>query len=87
MKHYNLSVLGITETHWTQSGQKRIDSGEMLIYSGYEEEKASHTQGVALMLSEEARKALTRLKSHGPRIIKAIIFNTNVKTVNSIVWS
>ncbi|VDO70349.1 unnamed protein product [Schistosoma margrebowiei] len=40
---------------WTTKAK----SGEMLLYSGHEEEIARHTQGVALTLSNEARIALT----------------------------
>ncbi|VDO68935.1 unnamed protein product [Schistosoma margrebowiei] len=58
MRRYNLAVLGISETHWTQAGQKRLATGEMLVYSGHEEDNAPHTQGVALMLSKVARNAL-----------------------------
>ncbi|VDP40371.1 unnamed protein product [Schistosoma curassoni] len=66
-----LAVLGISETHWTQSGQQRLNTGEMLLYSGHEEENAPHTQGVALNLSKVARNTLVRWESHGSRIIKA----------------
>ncbi|VDP46372.1 unnamed protein product [Schistosoma margrebowiei] len=55
MRRYNLEVLGVNETHWTQVGQQRLTSGKLLLYSGHEEENAPHTQG----------------ESHGPRIIKA----------------
>ena len=41
---YNLTVLGISETHRTQAGNKRLDLGELLLYSGHEEENVSHTQ-------------------------------------------
>ncbi|VDO95072.1 unnamed protein product [Schistosoma margrebowiei] len=58
MRRYNLEVLGISETHWTQVGQQRLTSGELLLYSGHEEENAPHTQGVALMLSKQAQNAL-----------------------------
>lgn len=71
MKNYNLTLLGVSETRWTQSGQKRLASGEMLLYSGHEEENAPHTQGVALMLSKEAQRALIGWEAHGPRIISA----------------
>ncbi|VDO88320.1 unnamed protein product [Schistosoma margrebowiei] len=71
MRRYNLAVLGISETHWTQAGQKRLATGEMLLYSGHEEDNAPHTQGVALMLSKAARNALVGWESHGSRIIKA----------------
>ncbi|VDP49443.1 unnamed protein product [Schistosoma margrebowiei] len=71
MRRYNLEVLGISETHWTQVGQQRLTSGELLLYSGHEEENVPHTQGVALMLSKQAQNALIGWESHGPRIIKA----------------
>ncbi|VDP73634.1 unnamed protein product [Schistosoma curassoni] len=71
MKRYNLEVLGIKETHWTQVGQQRLTSRELLLYSGHEEESASYTQGVALMLSKRAQNALIEWESHRPRIIKA----------------
>ncbi|VDO60106.1 unnamed protein product [Schistosoma margrebowiei] len=70
MRRYNLEVLGISETHWTQVRQQRLTSGELLSYSGHEEENAPHTQGVALMLSKQAQNALIGWESHGPRIIK-----------------
>ncbi|VDO58782.1 unnamed protein product [Schistosoma margrebowiei] len=58
MRRYNLEVLGISEIHWTQVGQQRLTSGELLLYSGHEEENAPHTQGVALMLSNQAKKGI-----------------------------
>ncbi|VDP24683.1 unnamed protein product [Schistosoma margrebowiei] len=47
------AMLGISETHWTQAGQKILDSGEVLMYSGHDEENAPYIQRVALMLSKE----------------------------------
>ncbi|VDP61005.1 unnamed protein product [Schistosoma curassoni] len=71
MRRCNLAVLGISEAHWTQAGQQRLNTGEMLPYSGHEEENAPRTQGVALMLSNVARNALVGWKSHGSRFTKA----------------
>ncbi|VDP21216.1 unnamed protein product [Schistosoma margrebowiei] len=68
---YNIKVLGIRETQWTQAEQQRLAPGELLLYSGYEEENAPHTQGVALMLSKHTQKALIVWESHGPRTFKA----------------
>ncbi|VDP43693.1 unnamed protein product [Schistosoma margrebowiei] len=68
MRRPILVVLRISETHWTQDGQKRIDSGEILLYSGHEKENAPHTQGVALMLHKEACKAHVGWESYGPMI-------------------
>ncbi|VDO65614.1 unnamed protein product [Schistosoma margrebowiei] len=70
MRRYNLAVLGIRETHWTQAGQQRLNTREMLLYYGQEGENAPHTQGVALMLSKLARNAHVGWESHGSRVIK-----------------
>ena len=53
MRNYNITVLGLAETRWTQSSQMRLTTGDMVLYSGYEEMNAPHTEGVAFMLSEE----------------------------------
>ena len=58
MRNYNLTILGISEARWTGCGQKRLVSGEMLLFSGHEDENAPHTLGVALMLSRTAQGAL-----------------------------
>ncbi|VDO76150.1 unnamed protein product [Schistosoma curassoni] len=70
VRRYNLEVLGISETHWMQVGQ-RLASEELLLYSGHEE-NAPRTQGFTLMLSRQAQNTLIRWESHGPRIIKAL---------------
>jgi len=71
MRNYNLALLGISETRWTQSGQRRLLTGEMVLFSGHEEDNAPHKEGVALMLSGPAQKALIGWEAHGPRIITA----------------
>ena len=68
---YNITVLELCETRWTQSGQVRLNTGEMILYSGHEEEDAHHTEGVAFMLSHEAQNALISWEAAGPRIIYA----------------
>ena len=47
------------------------NTGEMILYSGHEEEDAHHTEGVAFMLSHEAQNALISWEAAGPRIIYA----------------
>ncbi|VDP39942.1 unnamed protein product [Schistosoma mattheei] len=70
MKRYNMEMLVISETHWTQIEQQRIASGDPLLCSGHEEENAQHIQGDALMLYKQVQNALIGWGSHGPRIIK-----------------
>jgi hypothetical protein len=71
MGRNNLTVLGISETRWTQTGQRRLGTGELLLYSGHEESDSPHTQGVGFMLSKQAQRALIGWEAHGPRIITA----------------
>ena len=78
---YNLVLLGISETRWTQSGRKKLHSSELLLYSGHEDVGSPHTQGMALMLSKTAQKALIGWAAHGPRIIAAS-FKTKVRRVS-----
>lgn len=81
MKKFNLTILGISEARWNGFGQKRLTSGELLLYSGHEQEEAAHTHGVALMLSKSAQRALIGWEAHGPRIMTAS-FHTKKKRIN-----
>ena len=56
MWRFNLAVLGLCETRWTQSAQLRLTTGEFILYSGHEEEDAPHSEGVGLLLRKEHRK-------------------------------
>ncbi|VDP81376.1 unnamed protein product [Schistosoma mattheei] len=87
MRRYNIEVLGISETHWTHVVQQRLTSGKLLLYSGYEEEDAPHTQEVALMLSKQAQKAFIGWESHGPSIIKASFKTKKEGTSLNIIQS
>ena len=63
---YKLSLLGISETRWTQTGQRRIDTEELLLFPGHEEEDAPHTERVVFMLSRVGQMALLGWEAHGP---------------------
>lgn len=79
MQRYT-ALLRISRSRWIQSGQKRLINKEMFLFSGHKEEDAPHTEGVALMLSRSAQKALIGWESHRPRIIKAA-FRTKQKKI------
>ncbi|KAJ3584282.1 hypothetical protein NHX12_014778 [Muraenolepis orangiensis] len=71
MTRYNLSVLGLGETRWTPSGEVKLPSGQSVIYSGHEEDGANHTEGVAIMMTKETRKALIAWEPISSRLITA----------------
>ncbi len=84
MKAYKLEVLGVSETHWTQSGETHIQSGETIIFSGHQEENAVHSEGVGFFLSKAARQALIEWEPVSPRIITAK-FRTKVNRINLVM--
>ena len=43
---FNRTLLGLCETRWTQSGQLRLTTGEIILYSGHEEDDAPHSEGL-----------------------------------------
>ncbi|KAJ8340031.1 hypothetical protein SKAU_G00346640 [Synaphobranchus kaupii] len=82
MVRYNLSVLGLGETRWTQSGEVKLASGQSIIYSGHEEDGANHMEGVAIMMTKETRKALIAWEPINSRVITAS-FRTNNRRVKA----
>ena len=71
MGRYNITVLGLCETRWNGSGQTRLTSGETIIYSGHEDLGHDHTQGVALMMTPEAAKAMMAWEPVSSRLLSA----------------
>ncbi|KAJ3608732.1 hypothetical protein NHX12_023262 [Muraenolepis orangiensis] len=81
MVRYNLSVLGLGETRWTQSGEVQLSSGPVM-YSGHEEDGANPTEGVAIMMTKETRMALIAWEPISSRLITAS-FRTNNRRVKA----
>lgn len=79
MRKYQLHILGVSSTHWIQFGQKPLASGERILWSGREDK--IHAEGVALILSKPAQRALRGWEPHGERIITAS-FTTRNKNIN-----
>lgn len=84
MHNYKLLLLGLCETRWKHSGQLRLTTEEMVLYSGHEENSAPHSEGVALLLTEEAKKALIGWEARGPRY-KPASFRTVRKNIRMSV--
>ena len=63
----------------------RLQKRETVLYSGHEQDNAPHTEGVALMLSPEAKRSLISWEAAGPRIISAIFKTEKEKMKLNIV--
>lgn len=66
---YNIDILGISEARWTGTGKRRLDSGHTLLYSGRTD--GQHREGVALLMSKEAAKALMEWNPVNERLLVA----------------
>ena len=71
MTTYNLSILGLCETRWIESGCIRLSTGQTVRYSGHEDANAVHTEGVGFMLAPQAANSLMGWNPLSSRIITA----------------
>ena len=69
-----MDIIGISEGRWVGSGMVKERSGHTVIHSGREDNH--HTEGVAIIMSDKAAKALLEWKPPGERLIMAR-FNSN----------
>nr|CAH8838004.1 unnamed protein product [Trichobilharzia regenti] len=83
MKRYGIQVLGICESRWNGSGLTKLSTGESVIYSGHPEDNHTHTEGVAIMMSPTATKALIQWEAISSRIMTAR-FNSKGRKVSII---
>lgn len=71
MKNYQLEILGISETRWTDAGKTILTTGETIIYSGNNGQNPHHTRGVGIMMTSRAAKSLIGWEPVNERIILA----------------
>ncbi|XP_068191506.1 craniofacial development protein 2-like [Antennarius striatus] len=81
MRRYNISILGLCETRWLQTGEVKLISDESILYSGHSDENAPHMEGVTFILSKESQRALISWEPVNSRIITAR-FQTTHKIIN-----
>lgn len=83
MERYNIQILGICESRWNGSGLKTLASGEKILYSGHADENHDHTEGVAIMMSPVAARALMEWQPVSSRVMTAR-FNSKGRKVSII---
>jgi hypothetical protein len=70
MHKYKIEVMGLSETRWISTGKTILATGEVVLYSGHQEEDSPHMERVAFM-TKEASKALISWKQISSRIVTA----------------
>ena len=78
MKRYKLHILGISESRWTGSGKIKTTSGEIVLYSGREDNL--HYEGVSIILKKGVDKSLLEWKPISSRLIKIRLKGKQVNT-------
>ena len=84
MTNYGLAILGVSETHWTLSGETHLQDGITVLYSGRTEENAVHSEGVGFFLTKKSYRSLIEWSPVSSRIIRAI-FRTSNKRINLVI--
>lgn len=69
MKKDKTEILGLRETQWISTGSTTLDTCETILYSEHQEDGSPHTKGVAMMMSNEANRALISWESISSRIM------------------
>ena len=69
MDAYKINILGVTETHMPHSGETCLENGDLLLYSGREDDR--HSEGVGIVLSSHIKGSLIAYTPHSSRIISA----------------
>ena len=73
----NIDIMGINETHRTGQGKMQLTEGETIIYSGRNDN--SHREGVGILMSRSAARALMDWIPISERIIQAWFYSQHIK--------
>ena len=71
MDHYNLDILGMSEVRWPSSGQQKLASGQLFLYSGHSNRDNAHEHGVGILLSRRGQNSLLEWEAINERIMTA----------------
>lgn len=78
MQRYSLDILGISECRWSGSGCLKTQTGEIILYSGREDN--IHQSGVALVMTKQAAGCLESWVPVSDRIMTARFTSRFIKT-------
>ena len=52
MHKYNIEVMGLSETRWISTEKTILATGEVVLYSGHQDEDSPYTERVAFMMTK-----------------------------------
>ena len=67
MKRCSIQILGISETNWNGQGSFRAQRGELVLFSGVDE---NYNHGIAIALKKETQNVLIEYSPINDRMIK-----------------
>ena len=79
MHKYKIEVMGLSETRWISTGKTILATGEVVLYSGHQEEDSPHTEGVAFMMTKEASKVQNILGTYQLKNYNCKFSNKTIK--------
>jgi exonuclease III len=85
MKEYQLEILGICETRWTDVEKTTLKTGETIIYSGNKGQTAHHTIGVGIMMTQRAAISLLGWETVNERISRSRFRTSNCRVTLSVI--
>ena len=77
MDRYKLDILGLSEVRWTNNGKITLQSGKSILYSGREDDL--HQEGVGIILSKRAKKAMLEWKPINERLMYVRLYTSTLK--------
>ena len=69
MRRYKLHILGVSESRWTGLVRQTMTTGEIVLYSGREDNQ--HHEGVAMILRKGMEESLLEWKPVSSRLMRA----------------
>ena len=68
MSRLNLDILGVAECRWNGAGEIKMGTGELVLYSGNQEDD-THEKGVAIILSSRVKDCLLEWEPISERLL------------------
>jgi endonuclease/exonuclease/phosphatase family metal-dependent hydrolase len=67
LNRYNLTLMGVTEARWTGTGKQKLNTGEVIIWSGRSDN--DHREGVAIIISKSKANTVLQWKPVNERLL------------------